>query len=152
MHEIPTFAEADFSDTPYDTAHDKVQFLKRMCRWIAGGFVEETWARQRNMYGHLNLHLFGHIAHFGAHGFYHTWFSTPQQRAEWIVYARRGGAYGFHDLGRTDLWGDVERALVNWINASGIGDEIIAAASEDTEMRERLRLVELKHKYEPEDA
>lgn len=124
------------------SANDLAVFLEAGCP--RNLFTEEAY------YG-LNQHMFGHIAEFSIHGFYNVWFSTPEARANWVWYARDGGAYGFHALEeRPDLWGDVERKIVSWLDESGVGDRLVEAGRSNTERTERAQLRELLAKYPDE--
>lgn len=151
-----TYYVARFTTTPYDNASVKHVFFLQFTRWLAAGCDRAEFVKRPTpkasppMYEALMQHLFGHIAEFTEHGFYGAWFSTPQQRARWVQYARNGGAFGLHDIRRTDCWGDVERAVLAWLRESGVGDELIVAGRTQTEIEERAQLAALKAKY-PED-
>lgn len=95
-------------------------------------------------YDALSHHMFGHVAEFTRHGFYHAWLSTPQQRARFVS---RALARDFADLTRSRLWGDVERAIVTWLRDSGVGEQIIAEGAAATEREERATLADLIAKY-----
>ena len=71
--------------------------------------------------------------------------STPERRAEWVSYARHGGTWGFHV--NEDSWGDVERALVAWLDSSGVGDRLVNAGRDHREAAERALLGALLAKY-----
>lgn len=135
----------DFWATPYDTARDKALAFTQLARFLADDCDEKRFTERA--YDLLYQHCFGHIAHFGRGGFYDSWFSTPERRASWVQYAYRGGAYGFHDRERKDLWGDVERAVVTWLKWSGVGQGFIVAAQTHTEQVERAQLKVLIDKY-----
>lgn len=134
-----------FTQTPWATPKDKLLAITQLIKFIESGCGATKFTKRA--YDMLYLHCFGHIAHYNRSGFYYTWFSTPEQRAEWVVYVRRGGAFGLHDERRTDLWGDVERALLAWLDESGFGDYLIQAGSDNTERRERELLAKLQDKY-----
>lgn len=143
-----------FCDTGYasGTARNKRRFFDTFCLWLAGGCNRALWMRDEQiMYEALHLSLFGHVAEFTAHGFYGSWFETPQDRARWVEYARRGGAHGLHPIERSDLWGDVERAIIAWLNESGVGDALIEDGRSDTERQEREQLRTLLARY-PDEA
>jgi hypothetical protein len=147
MSAIAVFSAEQFSDTPYvgGSAADKAKAANQLLAFLRAGCPQHLFSER--IYRALSQHSFGHIAEFSRHGFYATWFSSPQARSAWWRYVARGGAYGFHDPERTDLWGDVERALVAEIEGSGLGDELIEAGAAATEAEERAELARLQDKY-----
>jgi hypothetical protein len=162
------FWQSDFTDgsvagsDPYDNPHKqyqqpapwssaiaKAKAANDLAEFLSSGTYERDLFTE-DAYAGLNLHMFGHIAEFSIHGFFNVWFETPEARAKWVRYARNGGAYGFHDLSRPRLWGDVERKLVEWLDTSGVGDRLIEEGRSNIERRERAQLRELLAKYPDE--
>jgi len=139
-----TFTASQFTPTRYDTAAKKALALNQLTRFLANGCPESGFTEQA--YRLLYLHTFGHIAHYSRSGFYSEWFSTPQRRAQWVEYVNRGGAFGLHRVD-DDTWGDVERALLNWLSGTGVGNALVRAANEAIEATERAMLVQLQAKY-----
>lgn len=141
-----------FCDTGYThaAAQDKRAFFDVFTAWLAADCPREQWMTDTRMYDALYVSLFGHVAEFGPHGFYGAWFETPQARAHWVEYALRGGAYGIASIERSDMWTDVERAIVAWLNESGTAARLIAEGQSDTERQEREQLRALLAKYPDE--
>jgi hypothetical protein len=129
---------------PWAARSKKHAAANALAKFLEAGCPRELFTDV--VYDALHLHMFGHIAEFSIHGFYGVWFSTPEARAHWVEYARRGGAYGFHN-DRADLWGDVERRIVRWLDESGVGDKLVEAGRSNTEAAERAQLAALKAKY-----
>ena len=133
---------------PWATREKKAKAANDLAVFLEAGCPRDLFTEEA--YKGLSVHMFGHIAEFSIHGFYGTWFSTPEQRAYWVEYVRRGGAYGFHAEDRADTYGDVERKIVSWLDESGVGDRFIEAGRSNTEREERAQLRELLAKYPDE--
>lgn len=136
----------EFWGTRYDSAHDKVLWFKQFQAFVKSGFARNKFTRR--LYDGLYGHMFGHIAHYDIHGFWDYWFSSPEAKAEWVEYAVGGGAYGFHDYERKDMWGDVERAVSLWLTESGFAASTRENAERAITEREIATLEALKAKYE----
>ncbi len=157
----PPFGKSDFTNgdikgypfdnpitprgAPWATREKKAKSANDLAVFLAADCPRELFTEEA-YYG-LHQHMFGHIAEFSIGGFYNAWFGTPERRAEWVEYAYRGGAYGFHNLDRPELWGDVERKIVDWLKSSGIGDWLIQQGKEHTKDVERAELRRLLDKY-----
>src|SRR5436853_622236 len=103
----PPFGAEQFTATEWDSAEDKAKWANAMASWIQRGFPQNGW--RKSLYHHLQLHMYGHIAHFNMHGFYSEWFANIHLQLQWLQYAARGGAYGMvGDPAHT--WCDVELA------------------------------------------
>ena len=139
------FYPGQFSATKYDSAEDKAKTANGLVRFLANGCQRPAFTAR--IYQALSLHMFGHIAEYNIDGFYATWFGTPQACAAWVTYVLRGGAYGFHDQGWGDGWGDVESAVAAWLKASGVADAILHLGETSTEASERAELARLREKY-----
>lgn len=103
------FATAPLTGTEWATAADKALYLEKLARFVEAGFPEKRFTGP--IYSGLNLHLFGHIAHFDKDGFYHTWFSTEERRREWVRNALRSTSEG--DPAYT--WSDAEAIFQEWL-------------------------------------
>jgi hypothetical protein len=100
----------------------------------------------KRVYDTLYLHLFSHIAHYNAGGFYAEWFEGPRERSNWIHYVRQHASRGFFGSPQS-CWSDVETAFYAWLEGSGIPQRFIAAAAADLESAERAELARLTEKY-----
>lgn len=67
-----------YTATQCYSAADKEKFVKHFHRFVKSGFKKTLF--HKNFYKHLSC-MFGHIAHFNVHGFYATWFETPEDIA-----------------------------------------------------------------------
>lgn len=166
MTDAGPFSPADFTDgnlpDPYDNpyhppAHErrntpaaKARVANTLIAFLEGGRDKAAFLADADVYWALSQKLYGHIAEFSEHGFYGAWFETPQRAARWVERAMKGGPYGFSDMARPRLWGDVERELARHLDSSGLGARIIAEAQADTEATERAQLRELLAKYPDE--
>lgn len=111
---VPKFDASQFTGTKFNTAEDKAKFLTKLCRFLINGC---QWSQFNNpLYNGLNLHFFGHIAHYNRGGFYDEWFSSTVRRLEWIDRAINRRVYG--DPAWT--WSDAEAVLQQWLRDSGI--------------------------------
>jgi hypothetical protein len=138
------FNPAQFTPTQWATAEQKAKAGEAVIRFLEAGCPEAKFTK--GVYHTLSDHLFSHIAHYNAGGFYATWFATSAVRAEWVRYVRsraRRGWYG--DPAYT--WSDVEPVIADWLETSGVGDRFVRAAEDDFENRERAELVRLSAKY-----
>jgi hypothetical protein len=131
--------------TPSVTAHDKALWLTQFKRFVQSGFSRGNFTKR--LYDGLHVSMFGHIAEYNIHGFYEVWFSGPEERARWVHYVNRGGAFGLHSEDRKDCWGDIERACLFWLQESGMTTAIIKAAGEKVRSDELAILAALKAKY-----
>ena len=141
------FTASQFTATEFDTAADKAKAANDLASFVKRGMPESGW--RKGIYHTLYQHLFGHIAHYDQFGFYGEWFSTPEQRAEWIEYVLGGGMFGrgnFYGDPRY-TWVDVERAFTEWLEDSGLPDRFRREAENTVETRERAQLAQLKEKY-----
>lgn len=141
------FSASQFTATKWDTAEDKAKAANALASFVERGMPERGW--RKGIYHTLYQHLFGHIAHYDMYGFFSTWFSTPEQRAEWAEYVANGGMYGRHGVGDPAFtWSDVEVAFAAWMDSSGLIARFIREGNESIEARERAALAALKAKYE----
>jgi hypothetical protein len=139
------FSANQFTGTRYETAEDKALAANQLAAFLLAGCPVERFTKR--VYDALYLHSFGHIAHYDRWGFYDTWFSTPSARAAWVSYVQHGGAYGFKPIERTDLWGDFEHVVADWLESSGIAERFIAEYDAAVESAERAELARLQEKY-----
>lgn len=65
--------DATFTATRFDTADDKARIAAQLITFIGGGYPRHRFTKR--LYNTLT-HMFGHIGHCDADGFYDTWFST----------------------------------------------------------------------------
>ena len=140
------FTPDQFTATKYDTAEAKAKAANDLASFVERGMPEKGW--RKGIYYTLHLHLFGHIAHYDQWGFFGTWFSTPEQRADWIEYALKGGWVGLGIGDPAYTWSDVELAFTSWLRDSGLSERFAREASDTIETRERAQLAALKARYE----
>lgn len=143
---MATFRTEDFTPDAYGhDAFDKARVANQLVRLVEGDFRPTLFLH--TLYQRLSL-MFGHIAEFDRHGFYHVWMSTPARRTEWLRYVANGGAYGLMPLDRTDTWADVEHAIAGWVNAHPeYREHQQALADAEIETSERAELARLQGKY-----
>jgi hypothetical protein len=104
-----TFAADQFTATKFTSAEEKAKAATRLVRFIERDFPRSAW--NRPLYNSLYLHLFGHIAHYDAAGFWSEWFSTTANQLRWLEYAADYPLNGSPD----HTWVDVEQAVQSWI-------------------------------------
>lgn len=96
---------ADCTATQWSTAQEKADAGNRVLTFIENGLCADAFTK--DLYRTISQHLFAHIAHFNQSGFAHVWFTTPQDKAEFIQHAlnaRSGGDPAW-------TWSDVEQHL-----------------------------------------
>lgn len=140
------FVASQFTATKFDTAAEKAKRANELAVFVQAGMPESRFTKI-GVYHTLYQHLFGHIAHYDQWGFFGTWFSTPEQRAEWIEYALRGGMMGAFYGDPAYTWVDVERAFVEWLDGTDLPDRFRREANGTVEARERAQLAALQEKY-----
>lgn len=140
------FSAERFTATQWDSADDKAKAANALAAFVEAGMPESRFTK--SVYHTLYQHMFSHIAHFDRYGFFATWFSTAEQRAEWIAYALRGGIFG--SVGDPAFtWSDVEAAFTEWLGDSDLPGRFEREARDTVETRERAQLAALEAKYRP---
>ena len=100
-----------FVPTEWATAGDKGDCLLWLQAFMGTGCSKSLW--HKNGYRYLSQHLFGHIAHYDIHGFWHTWFENEITCHTWVDNIAERTVYG--DPAWT--WSDVEAAIKIWLAA-----------------------------------
>lgn len=134
---------ADFVSTEFTSAEEKARFANRFARFVDSGFRETLFTQK--FYRQVS-NCFGHIAHYNRGGFWETWFSTPQQRADFLQVCADWPCYG--DPAYT--FSDVERKLAAWITANGLAKIWRGYAEAAQQGRERSALRDLAARYPDE--
>ncbi|WP_331732953.1 hypothetical protein OG613_49000 (plasmid) [Streptomyces sp. NBC_00015] len=96
---------ADCTATQWSTAQAKASAGNRILAFIENGLHQDAFTN--GLYRTCSQHLFAHIAHYNRDGFADVWFTTPDDKADFIrhaVNARSGG-----DPAAT--WSDVEQHI-----------------------------------------
>jgi len=99
-----------FVATEWDSVYEKRTFFSWLKRFMLNGCPKKMWSKKA--YRHLNLHLFGHIAHYNQEGFWQTWFEKERSCHKWVDNIAERACYG----SPTCTWSDVEVAIKNWLN------------------------------------
>jgi len=135
-----TFDPSQFTPTKWETAKDKAAFANRFVRFVqsdvsAKHFTEKSYRRLSN--------TFGHIAHYNRGGFFETFFTTTADKVRFLEMTLRWS------WGGDPAWtySDVERALQEWLQASGLLEKYRQSLAEETEAWERGQLARLQAKY-----
>lgn len=134
------FIATQFTPTEWATATEKTAFANWLLEFITKGFPRSKFHKTR--YRQLS-NCFRHIAHFNAHGFYDTWFSSPARRVRFLENIASYGCHGAPD----HTFCDVEKALQEWLRRSATLPAARKALAAETEARERSQLAHLKAKY-----
>src|SRR5579884_453516 len=80
---VPRFTADMFTPTEYATAEQKARGANKVLRFIVAGAPRDMWGPE--LYRILHMHLWHHIAHFNANGFYATWFEHAQDRQRFLL-------------------------------------------------------------------
>ena len=134
----------DFTPTKWATAGDKATAATAILRLVEGDFKRTLFTR--TVYNALHQHLFSHMAHYDAAGFFHEWFGTLDRQLDWLRYVDGGGAFGVAG-DPNHCWSDVERALMHEFRRRGYIARWETLVAADTEQRELATLAALQAKY-----
>jgi hypothetical protein len=135
------FRPGDFAATEFHTAADKAKFLATLVRFLCNHCDEDRF--DRRLYNGLHTHL-GHIAHYDRGGFHAEWFRDAEARIRFLAHHATRDLYGD--------WGDVGRALRDWIGGPEGRQVLDHYRTEQAALvaaAERRQLALLKAKYEP---
>ena len=135
-----TFQASQFTPTKWSTAQDKAAFAKQFVHFVRSDFAEKRFTEKF----YLRLcNLFGFIAHYNRRGFYDTFFTTTADKVRFLEMALRWS------FGGDSAWtfGDVERALQQWLKADGALERYRQRLAKETEATERAQLAMLQRKY-----
>ena len=134
------FQPSQFTPTQWDTAQDKVRFVKQFVRFVESDFAAQHFTDR--FYRRLSS-TFGNIAHYNRAGFWDEFFTTTANKVRFLEQTLQHPCYG--DSAWT--YSDVERALQQWLRASGVLEQYQQKLAEETEASERSELERLQHKY-----
>ena len=135
-----TFSADQFTATKWETASDKAAFANRFVRFVQSDFALKHFTEKF----YLRLaNTFGHIAHFNRGGFWDTFFTTTAEKFRFLEMTVQYPCYG--DPAWT--YGDVERAVREWLRADGTLARYRQQLAEETEAGERAQLARLQAKY-----
>lgn len=135
------FTENQFTATQWDTAAGKANFCNRFVRFVKSGYERTIFTK--DFYTRLSM-MFGHIANYNIHGFYETFFTTPQGRVDFARHTQNAHCYG----DPTFTWSDAEKLLKQWAVENRMLETEIQNLNEAVEKKERAQLAHLKSKYE----
>ncbi len=97
---------------------ERTRFLQEFKQYAVSGF---PWPLRASLYQPLS-NMFRHIAHYNSRGFWTAWFSTPKNQAQWLHRVQNWNCYGDPQY----CWCDVESALKDWVQHSGIQEMVSA--------------------------
>ena len=115
------FQASQFTATKWNTAEDKARMASKITKFILNGFQQPAFTKE--LYKRLST-MFGHIAEYDIHGFYHVWFEDDAACLKWAENAMKGGVLGFVVGDPAWTWSDVEKALQAWMKENRIVEQI----------------------------
>jgi hypothetical protein len=115
------FQAPHFTATRWNTAEDKARMTNKITKFILNGFQQPSFTKE--IYKRLST-MFGHIAEYDIHGFYHIWFADDAACLKWAENAMKGGVLGFVVGDPAWTWSDVEKALQEWMKENRIVEQI----------------------------
>ncbi len=135
-----TFDPSQFTPTKWQTVEDKAAFANRFVRFVQSDFALKHFTEK--FYRRLS-NTFGHIAHYNRGGFSETFFTTTADKVRFLEMTLRWS------WGGDPAWtyGDVERTLQEWLQASGLLEQYRQRLADETEASERGQLARLQAKY-----
>jgi len=128
-----------YTATEFSTTADKQRFERQFKRFVERGFRREDFPK--TFYQRLS-NCFGFIAHYNVHGFYETYFTTPEGKVDFLLAVTRT-VYG--DPAFT--FSDVEREVQSWVLVGGFLEQAQQASASAQEAQERAELTRLQAKY-----
>jgi hypothetical protein len=93
----------------------------KITKFILNGFQQPSFTKE--IYKRLST-MFGHIAEYDIHGFFHVWFKDDAACLKWAENAMQGGVLGFVVGDPVWTWSDVEKALQAWMKENRIVEQI----------------------------
>ena len=135
-----TFDPSQFTPTKWQTVEDKAAFANRFVRFVQSDFALKHFTEK--FYRRLS-NTFGHIAHYNRGGFSETFFTTTADKVRFLEMTLQWS------WGGDPAWtyGDVERTLQEWLQASGLLEQYRQRLADETEASERGQLARLQAKY-----
>jgi len=139
---INHFESVMFEATKFSTAEDKAKFGNDLLAFIESNFLDSKFTKK--FYERLHL-TFGFIAHNNRDGFFATYFTSTEDKIEFLKHLRNHPCYG--DAGFT--YSDVEKATQTVLAVSVVLESYEIQYAAEVEQTERNMLYRLKAKYEP---
>jgi hypothetical protein len=115
------FQASHFTATKWNPAEEKARMTNKITKFILNGFQQPSFTKE--IYRRLST-MFGHIAEYDIHGFYHVWFTDDAACLKWAENAMKGGVLGFVVGDPAWTWSDVEKALQAWMKENRIVEQI----------------------------
>ena len=134
------FVESEFVPTQHSSAADKAAFANHFVRFLESGFSQKLFPDW--FYRRLSM-TFGHIAHYNREGFFATFFTTEEDKLEFLSQTLSYPCYG--DPAYT--YSDVEKALQDHIRRRGFVEIQRDAVAVETRNAEMATLARLQEKY-----
>lgn len=136
----PAMAAGGFTATRWHSAEEKARMGDAILAFIARGMPRSGWTM--SLYNRLS-HMFGFIAHYDRHGFWHTHFASTAGRVAFLEQIAGYPCWGQP----TAVWSDVEREIRARIVESGLIAAYRAQERQETAGAEREQLAHLLAKY-----
>ena len=102
--------EHKFTSTEFSTVQDKIKFYNQFIKFVESDYNRSKFPKW--FYNRLSM-TFGHIAHYNQDGFYNTFFTTKEDKKDFINQCLQYGCYGQPEY----TYCDVEKALQSWIKS-----------------------------------
>ena len=110
---INDFTADKFTATQWEDAEQKAEFGRQFIRFVESDFALKEFPNQ--FYRRLSQ-TFGHIAHYGFHGFYEEFFENTGNKLRFLKQVVDHPCYG----DPTHSYCDVERALQIWLRDNAV--------------------------------
>lgn len=123
------------------TAAGKAKTAAALADFVLSDFSQKKW--KKGLYKKLSC-MFGHIAEYDMHGFYHVWFRSTAAKVRWIQNVLNSPCYGEPAFTHSD----VERAIQTWLKQSGLLEEYQRRLASEVECAEKKEYERLRAKYE----
>lgn len=107
------FTASQFVATKWEPADAKAKFANQFVKFVESDFASSKFPKW--FYTRLSM-TFGHIAHYDQGGFFETFFTSPQDKKEFLSQTLQGGGYGDPEY----TYSDVEKALKMWLKTSPV--------------------------------
>jgi hypothetical protein len=138
-----TFTAEEFTPTQWDSAETKAEFANHFVRFVESDFKQSLFTKK--FYNRLSM-CFDHIAHYNQGGFWETFFTSDQDKLDFLTQTISQGGYGDPHW----TYSDVERVLRQWVFDTGLIDTYQQKANATVESQERAELDRLRTKYPDE--
>ncbi|MBB2164539.1 hypothetical protein HLH26_08285 [Gluconacetobacter sp. 1b LMG 1731] len=136
----PALAAGGFTATRWHSADEKARMGDAILAFIARGMPRSGWTM--SLYNRLS-NMFGFIAHYDRHGFWHTHFASTAGRVAFLEQIAGYPCWGQP----TAVWSDVEREIRARVLESGLIAAYRAQERQETACAEREQLARLLVKH-----